>query len=58
MGEGERSRADAEENDLSGGAEENCGGAESTVGEGEKRGVKSTSVPGEGSCIHNNGEYL
>jgi hypothetical protein len=40
MGEGEGPRAEAEENDLSGGAPENCGGAESAVGEGKERSLK------------------
>ncbi len=35
MGEGEGSRAEAEENDLSGGPQENCRGAAGTVGEVE-----------------------
>jgi hypothetical protein len=40
MGKGEGSRAEAEENDLSGGAEENRRGAAGKVGEGEKGGIR------------------
>jgi len=37
MGKGEGSRAEAEAHDLSGRAQENSGGAESPMGEGEAR---------------------
>ena len=50
MGEGEGARSEAEGNDLSGWAQENRGGAESTVGEGEERGVNGTRPSRGGKC--------
>jgi hypothetical protein len=41
MGEGERSCAEVEENDVRSSPEEDRGGAASTVGEGEEGGVKN-----------------
>jgi len=51
MGKGEGSRAEAEENDLSCGAQENCGGAASTVGEGEARGVRERLRGGDAAAL-------
>ena len=45
MGEAEDRQAEA--NDLSGGAQADRGGAESTVGEGEEGRVKETDQAGE-----------
>jgi hypothetical protein len=42
MGEAEDSQAEG--NDLSGGSQENRGGAESTVGEGEARSLKELRI--------------
>jgi hypothetical protein len=48
MGKGEGSRSEAEEDDLSGGAQENCGGAAGTAGEVETRSIiKETERGGD-----------
>jgi len=49
MGESEGSRAEAEEDDLSGGAPENSGGAAGKVGEVQARCVKTQEARGASS---------
>jgi hypothetical protein len=49
--QGGRSRAKAEENDLSGGPEADRGGAASTMGEGEEGGVKKKNQKEPGQVM-------